>query len=148
MSDLKQEDTSCWSIFLVACMSFLVAALDGCVVDVLCVHFYEYLLVLHSFQKYTAPKHIFLLLELRRPPARPPGAGRMESGGCGWAWDRILRRKCPGAARARALAQRPGPHFLVNIWSQACQSPSTSSLQAPGGRTSGRLSSKEGKKDV
>ena len=145
MSDLKQEDTSCWSIFLVACMSFLVAALDGCVVDVLCVHFYEYLLVLHSFQKYTAPKHIFLLLELRRPPARPPGAGRMESGGCGWAWDRILRRKCmgPGMARSGVWTQGPGPHFLLNIWAQTYPNPSISSLPVPGGRASGRLSSKK-----
>ena len=41
-------------------------------------------------------------LELSRPLARPPGAGRLEVEGFGWAWDRILRRKC------NAWAQ-PGP---------------------------------------
>ena len=60
-------------------------------------------------------------MELSRPLARPPGPG--------------LRRKCMGPARARSRAQAhsqgPGPHFLLNI--------------GPGGRASGRLSSKTAK---
>ena len=46
-----------------------------------------------------------------------------------------------GQGPGRALA---GPkHFLLNIRSQAHPNPSTSSLLAPGGRASGRLSSKK-----
>ena len=82
-------------------------------------------------------------LELSRPLARPPGAGRLGSEGFGWAWDRILRRKCGPGPWARARA-RPwlGPSISSSIRSQANPNPSTSSLPAPGGRTSGRLSSK------
>ena len=58
-------------------------------------------------------------MELSWPLARTPGP--------------MLRRKCMGPARARsrAQAQGPGPHFLLNI--------------GPGGRASGRLSSKTAK---
>ena len=52
----------------------------------------------------------------------------------------------PGQARARA--QRPGPHFLLNIRAQAHPNPSISSLPAPGGRASGRLNPKKEKKDA
>ena len=54
----------------------------------------------------------------------------------------------PGLGAAWAQAQGPGLHFLLNIQSQAHPNPSTSSLPAPGGHASGRLSSKEGKKDA
>ena len=50
-----------------------------------------------------------------------------------------------GRARARARAQGPGPHFLLNIRVQAHPDPSISTLPAPGGRASGRLSSKKRK---
>ena len=61
----------------------------------------------------------FAVLKLGRPLARPPGP--------------MLRRKCVGPAQAlsQAQAQGPGPHFLLNI--------------GPGGRASGRLSSKTAK---
>ena len=48
----------------------------------------------------------------------------------------------PARGRSQAWAQGLGPHFLLNIWSQAHPNPSTSSLPAPGGRESGGLSSK------
>ena len=50
---------------------------------------------LHSSEKGTS------FLELSRPLARPPGAGRLAIEGFRWAWDRILRRKFLDPARAR-----------------------------------------------
>ena len=59
---------------------------------------------------------ILRFLELSRPLTRPPGAVRVEIEGFGWAWARILGRKCGPDSGARALVW-PGPmHFLLNIW--------------------------------
>ena len=49
-------------------------------------------------------------------------------------------------ARAWALAQPRPVHFLLNLGAQAHPNPSISSLPARGGRASGRLSSKKGKR--
>ena len=54
-------------------------------------------------------------LELSRPLARPPGAGRLEVEGFGWAWDRILRRKCLGPARALAQGLQVGSKLTTNF---------------------------------
>ena len=85
---------------------------------------------------------------LSLPLARPLGSGELENKGFGWVWARRLRRKCaPGPwARARALARPGHMHFSLNIQSQAHPHPSISGLPAPGGRASGRPSSKKEKR--
>ena len=79
--------------------------------------------------------HPLSFLELSRPLARPPGAGRLEVEGFGWAWDRILRRKCgPGPwARARA-GPWLGPSISSSIFGpkpiQILQLPASQPLEA------------------
>ena len=95
---------------------------------------------------YTAPKQDFLFLELSRRLLQPPGAGRLDIEGFGWAWARMLRRSAVLALGPGPGLARPGPmHSLLNIRAQAHPNPSMSSPPAPGGRASGRLSSKKGK---
>ena len=83
---------------------------------------------------------LFCFLELGGSLARPPGAGRFE--GFGWAWARVLRRGCgPRPFNWSRVRARPCPmHFLSNIRARAHPNPLISSIPAPGGRASGRLS--------
>ena len=84
---------------------------------------------LHSF--YAAQKKQFPLkkLEVSQPLARPPGAGRLEVEAFGWAWDRILRRKCLGPARAWP---RPWPKGQDRISSSSIFGPKPNQiLQLP-----------------
>ena len=70
----------------------------------------------------------FPFLELSRPLARPPGAGRLEVEGFGWAWDRILRRKCGPGPWARA---RAGPWLGPSISSSIFRAKPIQILQLP-----------------
>ena len=78
---------------------------------------------------------VFSFFGLSRPLARPPGAGRLEVEEFGWAWDRILRRKCsPGPwARARA-GPWLGPSISSSIFGpkpiQILQLPASQPLEA------------------
>ena len=97
------------------------------------------LIVLASFQTPTYAKillrFLFSFLELSRPLARHPGAGRLGIEGFAWVWDPTLRRKCgPGPwVRARVWAW-PGPMHSSSMFGpkpiRTLQFPASQPLEA------------------